>query len=108
MFEDNFDGEGVPCDHPLKWFHRVAHWAHARIESLTFFDRQKWHDRQPDWVCEAYDRIEFSFPCRQCDEDRSREYGALIKSDEDVIARWPQSVRPIDYAGPDDYGPDEA
>lgn len=90
MFETEVDGSPRPCDHPLRWYHRLAHWAHDRIEAMTFVDRQKWHDRLPDWVCEAYERIEFDFPCRQCEDDRYREYGATIKSDADVIARFPQ------------------
>jgi len=65
---------------------------------MRFIDRQKWHDRLPGVVCEAYERVGFGFPCHQCEEDRSREYGATVKTDEDVIARFPQLPdMPFDY-----------
>lgn len=83
------DGEPLGCDHPIRWFHRVAAWSHERIERMTFIDREKWHRRLPDWVCEAYERIEFGYPCWVCVADREREYGATIKTDDDVRAKFP-------------------
>ncbi len=89
MFEDDVDGNGVPCEHLLRWYYRLAAWAHTRVERMPFQDRMKWHDRLPDWVCEAYERVAFNYPCHQCEGDRSREYGATFKTDADVIATFP-------------------
>lgn len=88
MFEDDIDGNPIPCEHPLRWFHRLAAWAHERIEDMAFLDRQKWHDRLPDWVCEAHERVAFDYPCRQCEADRSREYGATTADDAAVTERF--------------------
>lgn len=99
MFEDDSDGNGVPCDHPIRWYHRLAAWAHNRIEQYPFLDRQVIHDRLPHWVCEGYERVMFDFPCWKCEADRDREYGATTKTDEDVIARWPR--------GPEDLEADD-
>ncbi len=98
MFEEDYDGNGLPCDCPMFWWNRLAAWAHDRIEDMTFIDREKWHDRLPDWVCESHERIRFQYPCRKCEDDRYREYGATTKSDADVIARFP---RPAWLEGPD-------
>lgn len=97
MFEDEVDGSPRPCEHPLRWYHGLAHWAHERVERMTFIDRQKWHDRLPTWVCEAYERVEFDFPCFSCEADRDREYGATTKSDADVIARFPPMEDPLAF-----------
>lgn len=89
MFEDEADGTPRPCDHPIRWYHRLAAWAHARIEALpTALDRVNLHDRLPSWVCEAYERVAFDYPCWACEADRCREYGATIKTDADVVAKW--------------------
>jgi hypothetical protein len=84
MFEDDLDGNPIPCDHPIWWYQRLAALAHRIFE---YADPINFHDRMPDWVCEAYERIVFDYPCRQCEMDRNREYGILYKTDADVIDR---------------------
>ncbi len=89
IFETEIDGTPRPCDHELRWYHRLASWAHQRIEGMPLAERQNWHDKLPDWVCEAYERVSFDFPCWKCEADRYREYGATTKTDDDVRARFP-------------------
>lgn len=87
MFETDVDGTPIPCDHPIRWYHKLAAWVHERIEELPFLDRQRLHRGLAAWVCEAYERVSFGFPCWQCESDRTREYGATTKSDADVTER---------------------
>ena len=103
MIED-LDGNPIPCDHPIRWFHRLAHWAHARIENMPPDKWQAAHEALPDWVCEAHERIEFGFPCRQCEDDRYREAQVVYPDDASVIQRF----RPTGWAGYLEPGTDEA
>lgn len=87
MFETEVDDTPRPCNHELRWYHRLAAWAHDRIEALPFLDRERLHTGLARWVCESYERVRFDFPCWACEADRYREYGATTKTDADVIAR---------------------
>ncbi len=79
MIEDA-SGHPIPCDHPIRWFHRLAAWVHQRVESEPYERFEEDHTILPDWVCEAYERIKFGFPCRQCEDDRYRE-AATVHAD---------------------------
>ena len=88
MIED-IEGNPIPCDHPIRWFHRLAAWVHRRIEGKTCIEQfEAAHTALPDWVCEAYERIEFGFPCRQCEDDRYREAKVIYPDDDSMIARF--------------------
>lgn len=106
MFETEVDGTPRSCNHAIRWYHRLASWAHERIETMIFVDRQKCHDRLPQWVCEAYERVAFDFPCWACEADREREYGVTTKSDADVVAHFPDPDPRIDLDDLDQYHPD--
>jgi hypothetical protein len=90
MFEEEVDGTPRPCDHPIRWYHRLAAWAHNLTETIPYEQWNWFHNHLfPSWVCESYERVVFDFPCWQCEGDRVRDYGATVKSDYDVIAKFP-------------------
>jgi len=76
MFEDDIDGNGIPCDHPITVIERILAWLHGD---------DRFHTAR---LCDAFDRVKLDYPCRQCEANRGYEYGILFKDDKDVLKRW--------------------